>query len=183
MTALSMNRRDILVLSGAAATAIAVQPLAATPVAATPAIFAGARFDHVSINVRDFDTMLAWYQQKLGFTLEVAWRVAALNGKRLAYLAINDARIELVEADPGAGGMGEPKDFADHFARTGYGHLCFAVANVDAVMSGLETEGVPTFVKAETYDLDGTPWRRRVGFIKDPEGNVLEFGEPLIRVG
>lgn len=183
MTTTTFNRRDVLVLSGATAAATALQSLAVAPAQATPASFAGARFDHVSINVRNFDAALAWYQQKLGFRVEVAWRVAALNGKRLAYLAINDARVELVEADPGAGGLPEARDFREHFARTGYGHLCFAVTDVDAVLNGLAAEEVPTFVKAETYDLDGTHWRRRVGFIKDPEGNVLEFGEPLIKVG
>jgi hypothetical protein len=38
---------------------------------------------------------------------------------------------------------------------------------------------VPAFVKAETYPLDGTDFMRRVAFVKDPEGNVVEFGEPL----
>jgi len=38
---------------------------------------------------------------------------------------------------------------------------------------------VTAFVTAETYPLDGTEFERRVAFIHDPEGNVVEFGEPL----
>jgi lactoylglutathione lyase len=136
-------------------------------------------FDHMSINVRDFDGAVAWYTEKLGFEVDVAWRVEALNGKRLAYLSRGDTVIELVAADDGGAGLLPPNSFADHFARTGYGHLCFVVANVDDTLEALEAGGVPTFVAAETYALDGTPYERRVGFIKDPEGNVIEFAEPL----
>jgi catechol 2,3-dioxygenase-like lactoylglutathione lyase family enzyme len=170
-----MNRRDLV---STAAFAALTLPVAAT---AAPQAAAGLRFDHVSLNVRDFEAALAWYQAKLGFRVEVAWRVTALNGKRLAYLRLNDTMLELVEADAGGIGLPEAMSFPDHFARTGYGHLCFRVENADAVLDGLAAEGVPTFVRAETYDLDGAPFRRRVGFVKDMEGNVLEFGEPLVR--
>jgi len=170
-----MDRRHLL---SAAFAALAIPQVAAE---AAPAAASDMRFDHVSLNVRDFDAALAWYQDKLGFRVEVAWRVAALNGKRLSYLRLNDTMLELVEADAGGIGLPEAMSFPEHFARTGYGHLCFRVENADAVLDGLAAEGVPTFVRAETYDLDGTPYRRRVGFVKDIEGNVLEFGEPLVR--
>ncbi len=49
--------------------------------------------------------------------------------------------------------------------------------------TGWPPRACPPYVRAETYDLDGTPFRRRVGFVKDMEGNVLEFGEPLRRAG
>jgi catechol 2,3-dioxygenase-like lactoylglutathione lyase family enzyme len=174
-----MDRRNLLSATATAFVALGLPPTAdATPVAA-----AGMRFDHVSLNVRDFEAALAWYQAKLGFRVEVAWRVAALNGKRLAYLRLNDTMLELVEADAGGIGLPEAMGFPEHFARTGYGHLCFRVEDVDMVLDGLATADVPTFVRAETYDLDGTPYRRRVGFVKDMEGNVLEVGEPLRRAG
>ncbi|BDG74410.1 VOC family protein [Roseomonas fluvialis] len=171
-----MDRRTLM----AAATSFVALTVADTATAA-PEPAAALRFDHVSLNVRDFDAALAWYQEKLAFRVEVAWRVSALNGKRLAYLRLNDTVLELVEADAGGIGLPEAMSFPEHFARTGYGHLCFRTDDADAVLAGLAAEGVPTFVRAETYDLDGTPFRRRVGFVKDLEGNVLEFGEPLTR--
>ena len=136
-------------------------------------------FDHMSINVADFDAAMGWYQEKLGFVADVSWSVEALDGKRLAYLSLGDTVIELVEADTGGLGLPAAASFQEHFGRTGYGHLCFSVADVDAMLSHLEASGVPTFVSAETYALDGTPYERRVGFIQDPEGNVIEFAEPL----
>jgi catechol 2,3-dioxygenase-like lactoylglutathione lyase family enzyme len=178
-----MDRRTLVagLLAPAAYTALGTLPDSTAH--AAPAAMAGARFDHVSLNARDFEAMMTWYRAKLGFRTEVAWRVNALSGKRLAYLRLNDTTLELVEADAGGIGLPEAMTFQEHFGRTGYGHLCFAVAGADAALDGLAAEGVPTFVRAETYDLDGTPYRRRVGFAKDPEGNVLEFGEPLRRVG
>ncbi|MEO1241665.1 MAG: VOC family protein [Pseudomonadota bacterium] len=136
-------------------------------------------FDHMSINVADFDGAMTWYQDKLGFEVDVSWRVEALNGKQLAYLSLGDTVIELVAADEGGRGLPVAATFQDHFARTGYGHLCFSVEDVDATLARLEEKGVPVFVTAETYALDETPYERRVGFIQDPEGNVIEFAESL----
>ncbi|MEO1657312.1 MAG: VOC family protein [Pseudomonadota bacterium] len=136
-------------------------------------------FDHMSINVADFDAAMDWYQEKLGFTVDVAWRVEALDGKRLAYLSLGDTVIELVAADEGGMGLAAPESFSEHFGRTGFGHLCFETDDVDGILADLEARGVPTFVRGETYALDGTPYERRVGFIQDLEGNVIEFAEPL----
>lgn len=147
--------------------------------ASTPVEVQAMTFDHMSINVADFESAMAWYQDKLGFEVDVSWRVEALNNKQLAYLSLGDTVIELVAADEGGVGLPAAMTFGDHFGRTGYGHLCFSVEDVDATLRSLEAKGVPTFVNAETYSLDGTPYERRVGFIQDPEGNVIEFAEPL----
>ncbi len=137
-------------------------------------------FDHMSINVADFDRAVCWYRDVLGLDLDVSWRVGALAGKQLAYLSLNGCRVvEIVAADKGGDRMRPDQTFGDHFGRTGFGHLCFATENVDATMAELERRGVKAFVKAETYPLDGTEINRRVGFVQDPEGNVIEFGEPL----
>ena len=162
-------------LAGAATAgdATPAEPASAAPESATMA------FDHMSINVADFDGAMTWYQEKLGFEVDVSWRVEALNGKQLAYLSLGETVIELVAADEDGAGLPAPATFQDHFARTGYGHLCFIVDNVDETLTRLEAKGVPVFVAAETYSLDGTPYERRVGFIQDPEGNVIEFAEPL----
>ncbi|MEM9761681.1 MAG: VOC family protein [Pseudomonadota bacterium] len=176
-----MDRRHFIGSSAAAFAAAGLQTIAVTDARAAPSALAGARFDHVSLNVRDFDALLAWYRDRLGFSVEVAWRVAALGGKRLAYLTVGSVRFELVEADPDGVGLPPAESFPDHFARTGFGHLCLVVDDVDAALVGLERDGVETFVEAATYPLDGTPFERRVGFIQDPEGNVIEFAGALRR--
>ena len=169
----------LLMTMAAAAVSIAGTSMVADGGATTAPPMETAAFDHMSINVADFDAAMIWYQEKLGFEVDVSWRVEALNGKQLAYLSMGDTTIELVAADEGGAGLRPAETFQDHFARTGYGHLCFSVDNVDATLASLEAKGVPTFVTAETYALDGTSYERRVAFIQDPEGNVIEFAEPL----
>lgn len=138
------------------------------------------RFDHMSVNVADFDAAVGWYRDVLGLTVDVSWKVGALNGKQLAYLSLNGTRVlEIVAADPNGTGLRPASTFSQHFGRTGYGHLCFATASVDKTLQALAARGVATFVQAETYPLDGTVFERRVGFVNDLEGNVIEFGEPL----
>ena len=141
-----------------------------------------SRFDHMSLNVADFDKAVEWYRATLGLELEVSWKVSALDGKQLAYLTLNGVRVlEIVAADPNGTGLRRAATFGQHCGRTGYGHLCFATDNVDDTMAALQARGVTAFVKAETYPLDDTEFERRVAFINDPEGQVVEFGDPLRR--
>jgi catechol 2,3-dioxygenase-like lactoylglutathione lyase family enzyme len=44
------------------------------------------RADHVCIGVDDFEGVLAWYCEKLGFAVEKRWHVEKLPGVQLAYL-------------------------------------------------------------------------------------------------
>lgn len=174
-----MHRSEFMTLAAAIAVTSAGSSFSALAENASTQID-WLRYDHVSIHVADFDGMLRWYQDTLGFKLEVSWRVSALNGKQLAYLSKNGAWIELVSAAPVSSQLPPVKNFEEHFSRIGYGHVCFVTSQIDDVMRELEDHGVPAFVKAETYPLDGTVFERRVAFIQDPEGNVIEFGGPLV---
>ncbi len=180
-----MNRRQILKAVTSAAIVATGTSVSATSRAQTrPESSLGlTRLDHMSINVADFDRSIEWYSDVLGLDVEVSWRVSALNDKRLAYLRLEGVRVvEIVAADPNGTGLRPAETFGQHFGRTGYGHLCFATESVDQTMAALEARGAEVFVQAETYPLGGTEFERRVAFINDPEGNVIEFGEPLRRV-
>ena len=135
------------------------------------------RPDHVSIGVRDLDVMIEWYTEKLDFVVEKAWDVEDLGDARLAYLVGPGWRIEMIEG--GAQTFASPpEDFADHFARGGYGHIGFAVEDVDETVAALAARGVDVFVPARSFP-DGA--ERRVAFFLDPEGNVIELSHPLPR--
>lgn len=144
---------------------------------AKPTVLESMTVDHMEIGVDDFDTMMRWYQDVLGFEIEAIWDVSSI-GATLSYLKKNGFRIEFVK-----GGSGKlaapPKDFADHFNRKGFQHLCFKVSSVDGAIAEAEAKGARVLSRGKTYDLEGTPYGRRVGFIVDPEGNVIEFGEAL----
>lgn len=131
--------------------------------------------DHVSIGVRDLDRVAIWYRDKLDFVVEKIWTVEGLDGVRLAYLVGHGWRIELIEG--GTGPFTEaPENFNAHFQRGGYGHIAFSVEDVDETMAALASRDVEAFVPPESYPVGA---ERRVAFIMDPEGNVIEFATPI----
>jgi methylmalonyl-CoA/ethylmalonyl-CoA epimerase len=71
--------------------------------------------------------------------------------------------------------MPNMSDFGQALRTTGVGHFCFRVDSVDDAISELNRRGVPTFVEAADYPNIGV----RVGFIKDNNGNIIEFAESL----
>ncbi len=146
----------------------------------TAGVLQNMKIDHVMIGVDNFGVMIAWYREKLGFQEEKRWTVDGLNGIDLAYIVGPDGfRIEFI-----GGGKGPrtpvPASFPEHFTMRGLQHLSFRVADVDAAVAELRARGVAVFVEAEDYPVGA---QRRVAFIKDPEGNVIEFAGPLLQRG
>jgi catechol 2,3-dioxygenase-like lactoylglutathione lyase family enzyme len=134
------------------------------------------RADHVCIGVDDFEGVLAWYCEKLGFAVEKRWHVEKLPGVQLAYLIGPDGfRLEVL-----GGGQGPRSpigaDFAEHLGIRGWNHLCFWSDDVDATMADLAAWVVGAFVPVTDYPIGA---ERRVAFVQDPEGNVIEFAGPL----
>ena len=129
------------------------------------------RIDHVMISVPNYQETLQWYQEKLNATIEKEWTVDELPDLQLAYLDVNGFRIEVVGTTQAQAGMPDFKDFGEALRTTGIGHFCFRVDSVDDAISKLNQKGVPTFVEAADYPNIGV----RVGFVKDNNGNVIEF--------
>ncbi len=140
-------------------------------------VLASATFSHISLNVSNFDNMLDWYIKKLGFALETQGKSTNLGGKKLAYIRLNDCRLELVEADEDAAHAPQFTKISESLITPGWGHLCLRVEDLDVAVVELTARGLKPFVKAQTYTLEGTPYERRAAFFKDPEGNLIEFGE------
>ena len=129
------------------------------------------RIDHVMISVTNYRETIEWYQDKLNATIEKEWTVDELPDLQLAYLDVNGFRIEVVGTTQARFGMPDFKDFGEALRTTGIGHFCFRVDSVDDAISKLNQKGVPTFVEAADYPNIGV----RVGFVKDNNGNVIEF--------
>jgi catechol 2,3-dioxygenase-like lactoylglutathione lyase family enzyme len=132
--------------------------------------------DHVCFGVDDMEAMIGWYARVLDFAVEKRWTVAELPGRELAYLVgANGFRIELISG--GAGPRGPSGDtFAEHLGVRGANHLCFRVTDVDAVVAAVEAAGATTFFPPTDYPVGA---ERRIAFLKDIEGNVIEFAGPL----
>ena len=129
------------------------------------------QIDHVMISVSNYKETLQWYQDKLNATIEKEWTVDELPDLQLAYLDVSGFRIEVVGTTKARSGMPYFKDFGEALRTTGIGHFCFRVDSVDDAISELNHKGVPTFVEAADYPNIGV----RVGFVKDNNGNVIEF--------
>jgi methylmalonyl-CoA/ethylmalonyl-CoA epimerase len=133
------------------------------------------QIDHVMISVPNYPETLEWYQEKFDATIEKEWTVAELPDLQLAYLNVHGFRIEVVGTTQPRAGMPNMSDFGQALRTTGVGHFCFRVDSVDDAISELNNRGVPTFVEAADYPNIGV----RVGFIKDNNGNIIEFAESL----
>ena len=93
------------------------------------------RIDHVGIVVRSIDASLDYYTKILGLDL-IADGPRPDGSVRLAYLAAGDTTVQLVE--PLALG---PVAHALELMGEGLHHICFAVDDLEAALSGLPGEG------------------------------------------
>jgi methylmalonyl-CoA/ethylmalonyl-CoA epimerase len=133
------------------------------------------RIDHIMLSVPNYEETVQWYQQKLDATVEKEWTVDQLPDLKLAYLNVYGFRIEIVGSTQSRCGMPNPSNFEEALRTTGIGHFCFRVDDVDAALSELKQRGVQTFVEGADYPNVCV----RVGFIKDNNGNIIEFSGPL----
>lgn len=129
------------------------------------------RIDHVMISVPNYQETLQWYREKLNATIEKEWTVDELPDLQLAYLNVGGFRIEVVGTTQPRSGMPQMSNFEEALRTTGIGHFCFRVDSVDDAISELNKRGVPTFIEA----FDAPQVGVRVGFVKDNNGNVIEF--------
>lgn len=103
------------------------------------------------------------------------WTVDVFPDLKLAYLDVYGFRIEVISSTQSQAGMPTAQTFGDGLRTRGIGHFCFRVADVDAVLAELNRRGVPTFVPLGSYPDAGV----RLCFVKDNNGNLIEFVTPL----
>jgi lactoylglutathione lyase/glyoxylase I family protein len=127
--------------------------------------------DHVAIRAVDYASTLAWYQDKLDFTVDQEWPFGDM---QLAYLSNGTAKIEILGGSTAAS-HATINSVEDSLGVEGYHHLCLNVADVDATLAELRSRGVE--ILGDAFDLDAI--HRRLGFFKDNNGNVIELASPL----
>lgn len=138
--------------------------------------FASMKGHHVAVRVPDFEAAKRWYVEKLDFRVIHEWPYA---DQKLAYVgpATDDAfYVELL-------GDGEPKpipkpvytDLGDSLRLAGYHHFCLNVADMDASVAEMRRRGVT--IVTEPFELPVIG--RRLAFIADPFGNLIELAQVL----
>jgi lactoylglutathione lyase/glyoxylase I family protein len=138
--------------------------------------FASMTGHHVAIRVPELLPAKRWYVEKLDFRVIHEWPYA---DQQLAYLgpaADDHFYIELLGGgQPGPIPKPAYADLGDSLRLAGYHHLCLAVASVDATLAELRRRGVP--VVTEPFELPAIS--RRLAFIADPWGNLIELAQVL----
>jgi lactoylglutathione lyase/glyoxylase I family protein len=131
---------------------------------------------HVAMRVPDFEAAKRWFVEKLDFRVIHEWPYA---DQHLAYVAppTDDAFfVELL-------GDGDPKpipkpvysDLGDSLRLAGYHHFCLNVADIEATVAELRRRGVT--IVTEPFELPVI--NRRLAFIADPFGNLIELAQVL----
>jgi len=122
-------------------------------------------YDHVGIRVSDPERALAFYR-RLGFIPD-----PDLSNERVAEIVSRDGtRINLIfNGEPRAGAQNILLD--EPVKWPGYTHGAFIVPSLDALLAWAERHGV-------AITEGPVDWGRRLTcFLRDPDGNVLEFNE------
>lgn len=135
------------------------------------------KLDHIAIVTKDFDRLVDWYRQNLGFELaREEWKLDdLLPDKRIAYLDKDEVRLEII----GDGAMAHEAvlgaNIVEEYMIPGYRHYCIRVDDVESLMNDLASKGVSIAFPASTFDFLNV----KAGIVTDCDGNTLEFMEHL----
>ncbi|HWD68550.1 MAG TPA: VOC family protein [Solirubrobacteraceae bacterium] len=124
---------------------------------------------HVGLTVTDIDRAEAWYLAALGFERQLGFELPG--GARGAMLrSAAGARIELFEvpgANPGIAWADPPAAMLTE----GFGHVAFECSDLDADFARAVGAGAGEVWAPRQSPEPG----RRMAFIHDPDGNLIEL--------
>ena len=125
------------------------------------------RLDHVVLRCTDLKSMLKFYRDVLGCTLE-----RSVESLGLYQLRAGEALVDLVPVGTELGG-----DTAPQSERFNMAHFCLRVdiRDWDSVRTHLETHHITWQTPQRRYGADG--FGESV-YIQDPEGNTVELKGP-----
>lgn len=124
-------------------------------------------FEHVGTTSGDMDRTIDFYCGLLGLRLALRKSVDA---GELAFLDAGGGMLEVVAPK---GGAGRFRDVP--MSEAGMRHLTFAFDNVDAMIEKLEAAGVE--IAERPRDAYNPEMVRRVAFVRDPDGMLVELIE------
>ncbi len=129
---------------------------------------------HIGITVSSLDTSAAWYADTLGF-IEIRRVNVPERGLTILLIERDGFVIELFEKTDSTPIRPEERDVPTSLGYGGYRHLAFTVPSVDAAWAEFEAAGRDLVVPPTDNEKLGF----RLCFIRDPDGVLLEFVQPL----
>ena len=136
--------------------------------------FSHMRGAHIAVRVPDYGASKKWYTEKLDFRVIHEWPFGEL---KLAYLApANDDNfwVELL-GDGNPSPAANYSDLNESLHPAGYHHFCIDVISVDETVAELRRRGVT--IVGEAFNLPDI--NKRLAFLSDPWGNLIELSEQL----
>ena len=132
--------------------------------------FALGDIDHVGIRVTN-RVIARHFYEKLGFVFDP--EEDSPHGQSIGLVNSAGARINLIYNGTAPTEHNVLMDNA--YKWPGYTHAAFIVDDLDALVEWLRHEGIAITEGPSTFGHG----RRKVCFIRDPDGNVIEFDEIL----
>lgn len=132
--------------------------------------------NHVGMRVPDYKAAIKWWTEKLDFRVIHEWDYA---DEKLAYLAPANDNSFWVEILAGGKLNFKTKytDLGKSLEEAGYHHICVHVKNLDMTLAELKKRGVTTV--GEPFYLESIT--RKLAFISDPWGNMIELSEVVLK--
>jgi len=120
------------------------------------------KFDHAALQVQNMDRAIAFYTEKLGFTLNHR-AINQEEQEEYAFISAGDVRIELIQ------------DLTNDYTlpilkKTFCPHLCVEVEDLEVAVRDLEAMEIPILRGPLEIENEET-WV----YFSDPDHNVLEF--------
>jgi glyoxylase I family protein len=128
----------------------------------------GCSFHHVAMKVKDFDGVVRFYVQGLGFRETKRW---GEGDGRAVMLDCGDGSCIEVFAGGAAGSVPEGA----------WLHYALSVKNCDASLAAALAAGAVQTMPPTTLDVPSTPapFRVRIAFCRGLGGETIEFMQPL----
>lgn len=127
-------------------------------------------FDHVGLNVGDLETQATWYETALGLHRTHPFAVAPIEMTGIFLIDGKGIAIELVHRPNNSAGMDAPNPAVAALTR-GWGHICLRVDDVDSLHAHLLSVGAENAMAPTDSPEPGV----RFAWVRDPEGNLIEF--------
>lgn len=120
------------------------------------------KFDHAALQVQSMDRAIAFYTEKLAFTLNHR-AINEEEQEEYAFISAGDVRIELIQDLTG--------DYSLPILRKPFcPHLCMEVEDLEKAVSDLKAMEIPILRGPLKIEHEET-WV----YFSDPDHNVLEF--------
>lgn len=126
---------------------------------------------NVAISVMDLERAIAWYTDKLGFTLK--YRTPAIEGIELALMEKNGLYVDLIHHPEPVNLEPDRKDPPFHLQIAGLRNLVFFVDDIATADAELKAKGVDLMWESNFLPHLGT----KVTAFRDMDGNLVAYWE------